>query len=139
MSQYNILLGERPAEAKEVPSEKTQHEEKSSIFKRPPSVSQTLHEKLTDTRTAASQRAAFSSSAASIGAPQRHDLSATTVEDANGTNDGDATTSAAKPVRQIVNMHAAKTHLSHLVERALAGEEIIIARAGKPLIRLIPV
>lgn len=39
----------------------------------------------------------------------------------------------------IVNMHDAKTRLSRLVERALAGEEIVIARAGTPLVRLVPV
>ena len=37
---------------------------------------------------------------------------------------------------EIVNVHAAKTHLSRLIERAAAGEEIIIARAGKPVARL---
>jgi prevent-host-death family protein len=37
-----------------------------------------------------------------------------------------------------VNIHAAKTHLSRLVDRAAAGEEIIIARAGKPVARLAP-
>ena len=37
-----------------------------------------------------------------------------------------------------VNIHAAKTHLSRLVEDAAAGEEIIIAKAGKPLARLCP-
>ena len=37
-----------------------------------------------------------------------------------------------------VNIHAAKTHLSRLVERAAGGEEIIIARAGKPVARLAP-
>jgi len=37
-----------------------------------------------------------------------------------------------------VNMHEAKTQLSKLVERAEAGEEIIIARAGKPAARLVP-
>lgn len=36
-------------------------------------------------------------------------------------------------------MHAAKTHLSRLVERAAAGEEIVIARAGVPQVRLVPV
>jgi prevent-host-death family protein len=36
-------------------------------------------------------------------------------------------------------MHAAKTHLSKLVERALAGEEIVITRRGKPAVRLEPV
>jgi prevent-host-death family protein len=37
-----------------------------------------------------------------------------------------------------VNIHAAKTHLSRLVEEAAAGEEIIIAKAGKPIARLCP-
>jgi prevent-host-death family protein len=43
--------------------------------------------------------------------------------------------SAAKTI----NMHEAKTHLSSLVEEALAGREIILARAGKPVVRLVPV
>lgn len=38
-----------------------------------------------------------------------------------------------------VNMHEAKTELSRLVERALRGEEVIIARAGVPVVRLVPV
>lgn len=38
----------------------------------------------------------------------------------------------------IINVHAAKTHLSQLLERAHAGEEIIIAKAGKPYARLVP-
>jgi len=37
-----------------------------------------------------------------------------------------------------VNIHAAKTHLSRLVEAAAAGEEIIIAKSGKPIARLCP-
>ena len=37
-----------------------------------------------------------------------------------------------------VNIHAAKTHLSSLVEEAAAGEEIVIAKAGKPIARLMP-
>ena len=37
-----------------------------------------------------------------------------------------------------VNIHAAKTHLSSLVAAAEAGEEIIIARAGRPAARLAP-
>ena len=37
-----------------------------------------------------------------------------------------------------VNIHAAKTHLSRLVEEAAAGEEIIIAKAGTPLAKLVP-
>lgn len=35
-------------------------------------------------------------------------------------------------------MHEAKTHLSRLVARAAAGEEIVIAKAGQPLVRLVP-
>ncbi len=38
-----------------------------------------------------------------------------------------------------VNMHEAKTHLSKLVEEAARGDEIIIAKAGKPVARLVPV
>ena len=37
-----------------------------------------------------------------------------------------------------VNIHDAKTHFSRLVERAEAGEEILIARAGRPVARLVP-
>ncbi len=36
------------------------------------------------------------------------------------------------------NIHEAKTHLSRLVERAAQGEEIIIAKAGKPMAKLVP-
>lgn len=35
------------------------------------------------------------------------------------------------------NMHEAKTHLSRLAERAAGGEEIVIARNGRPLARLV--
>ena len=37
-----------------------------------------------------------------------------------------------------VNIHEAKTHFSRLVERVEAGEEILIARAGRPVARLVP-
>ena len=37
-----------------------------------------------------------------------------------------------------VNMHAAKTNLSALVDEAASGKEIIIAKAGKPVARLMP-
>jgi prevent-host-death family protein len=37
-----------------------------------------------------------------------------------------------------VNMHEAKTHLSELVEKVEAGEEVVIARAGRPIARLVP-
>lgn len=37
-----------------------------------------------------------------------------------------------------VNVHQAKTHLSRLLERVRAGEEIVIAKAGRPVARLIP-
>jgi prevent-host-death family protein len=38
----------------------------------------------------------------------------------------------------IVNIHAAKTNLSKLIERAEAGEEVVIARNGKPAVKLTP-
>ncbi len=38
-----------------------------------------------------------------------------------------------------VNIHEAKTHFSKLVERVLQGEEITIAKAGRPVARLIPI
>lgn len=37
-----------------------------------------------------------------------------------------------------VNVHEAKTHLSRLLDRAHDGEEIILAKAGKPYARLVP-
>ncbi len=37
-----------------------------------------------------------------------------------------------------VNIHEAKTHLSRLLKRVDAGEEVVIARAGKPVARLVP-
>ncbi|WIM06705.1 MAG: type II toxin-antitoxin system prevent-host-death family antitoxin [Candidatus Nitricoxidivorans perseverans] len=37
------------------------------------------------------------------------------------------------------NLYEAKTHLSQLVQAALDGEEILIARAGRPAVRLVPV
>ncbi len=36
------------------------------------------------------------------------------------------------------NIYEAKTNLSSLVEKAMSGEEVLIARAGKPLLRLVP-
>ena len=38
-----------------------------------------------------------------------------------------------------VNMHEAKTHLSRLVEAAVAGEPFIIAKAGKPMVKVSPI
>jgi len=38
----------------------------------------------------------------------------------------------------IVNMHEAKTNLSKYVEKALAGEEVLLARAGEPVVALVP-
>jgi prevent-host-death family protein len=37
-----------------------------------------------------------------------------------------------------VNIHQAKTHLSRLIERVETGQEIVIARAGRPVARLVP-
>ncbi len=39
---------------------------------------------------------------------------------------------------KIVNIHAAKTQLSRLIADVLAGEEVVIAKAGTPLVRLVP-
>ena len=38
-----------------------------------------------------------------------------------------------------INMHEAKTNFSQVVERALDGEDIVISRYGKPLLRLVPI
>jgi prevent-host-death family protein len=38
-----------------------------------------------------------------------------------------------------INVHHAKTHLSRLLERVAAGEEVVIARAGHPVARLVPI
>ena len=37
-----------------------------------------------------------------------------------------------------VNIHEAKTHLSQLLQRVIAGEEVIIAKSGSPLARIVP-
>ena len=37
---------------------------------------------------------------------------------------------------QVVNIHAAKTHFSRLVDQAAHGETLVIAKAGKPLVKL---
>jgi prevent-host-death family protein len=38
----------------------------------------------------------------------------------------------------LVNVHEAKTHLSRLLERVAAGEDVVIGRAGRPVARLVP-
>ena len=38
---------------------------------------------------------------------------------------------------KIVNIHEAKTHLSRLIQEALEGEEIVIARGNEPVVRLV--
>jgi prevent-host-death family protein len=40
---------------------------------------------------------------------------------------------------QTFNIHEAKTHLSRLIERASKGESFIIAKAGKPMVRVVPI
>ena len=40
--------------------------------------------------------------------------------------------------RKMVNVHEAKTHLSRLLERVEQGGEVVIARAGRPIARLVP-
>ena len=39
---------------------------------------------------------------------------------------------------EIANIHEAKSQLSKLVEHAMNGEEVIIAKAGQPMVRLVP-
>jgi prevent-host-death family protein len=39
---------------------------------------------------------------------------------------------------ETVNIHDAKTHLSRLVDRAAKGEPFVIAKAGKPLVKVVP-
>lgn len=41
--------------------------------------------------------------------------------------------------KQVVNMHEAKTTLSRLVSDAIAGDEVILAKAGKPMVKLVPI
>jgi prevent-host-death family protein len=38
-----------------------------------------------------------------------------------------------------VNIHEAKTHLSRLLSRVAAGEEVVISRAGRPVAKLVPI
>jgi prevent-host-death family protein len=39
----------------------------------------------------------------------------------------------------VVNIHQAKTHLSKIVDEAAAGREVIIAKAGRKVVRLVPI
>jgi prevent-host-death family protein len=43
------------------------------------------------------------------------------------------------PQETLVSVHEAKTHLSRLLEKALAGEDVVIMRSGHALVRLVPV
>lgn len=38
----------------------------------------------------------------------------------------------------VANIYEAKTHLSRLIQKTLEGEEVIIAKSGKPLVKLVP-
>jgi prevent-host-death family protein len=40
---------------------------------------------------------------------------------------------------EIANIHEAKSQLSRLIERAMNGKEVIIAKAGTPMVRLVPI
>ncbi len=40
---------------------------------------------------------------------------------------------------ELVNLYDAKSQLSRLIDRAAAGEDIVIARSGRPIVRLVPV
>ncbi len=39
----------------------------------------------------------------------------------------------------VVNIHEAKTHLSRLIDRASKGESFVIAKAGKPMVKVVPI
>ncbi len=39
----------------------------------------------------------------------------------------------------VVNIHEAKTHLSRLIERVARGETFVIAKAGRPMVKLVPI
>lgn len=41
-------------------------------------------------------------------------------------------------MRTIINIHEAKTNLSRIVDDVAAGAEVVIAKAGKPMVRLVP-
>ncbi len=40
---------------------------------------------------------------------------------------------------EIANIHEAKSQLSRLIDQAMSGEEVIIAKAGQPMVRLVPI
>ena len=42
-------------------------------------------------------------------------------------------------IMKVVNIHEAKTHLSRLLRQVAAGEEVVIAKGGRPLARLVPI
>ncbi|HVA13957.1 MAG TPA: type II toxin-antitoxin system prevent-host-death family antitoxin [Stellaceae bacterium] len=42
-------------------------------------------------------------------------------------------------MRKVVNMHEAKTTLSRLVDQALKGDEVVVSKSGRPVVRLVPV
>jgi prevent-host-death family protein len=42
------------------------------------------------------------------------------------------------PLVATVNIHEAKTHFSRLIDRVIQGEEVVIAKAGLPVARLVP-
>jgi len=45
---------------------------------------------------------------------------------------------AGERVSTVINIHEAKTHLSRIVEDVAAGAEVVIAKAGRPMARLVP-
>jgi prevent-host-death family protein len=57
--------------------------------------------------------------------------------DVDANEDDNLTNVGQGPAMETINLYDAKTYLSQLVERAAAGEEIIIAKAGRPLARLV--
>ena len=52
---------------------------------------------------------------------------------------GQGQVNSVPPVSTIVNLKEAKAHLSRLLEEVAAGGEVVIAKAGKPVARLVPI
>ncbi len=57
----------------------------------------------------------------------------------------DLTSQAIRPdlvwffcIMKLINIQAAKTHLSRIVDQVVAGQDVVLAKSGKPLVRLIP-
>ena len=64
--------------------------------------------------------------------------SARPLHDGSGQTRLSRTKFELQPMTTIVNVHQAKTHLSRLLDEVAAGAEVVIAKAGRPVARLVP-